>query len=96
MKIVKISAVCLVKISPLKLTSGDLLSTARSGWWSTCMQLFVLAALTLTTSLLRVPPHHHGARTMPPTARAAAAVASGAVPDDDLALCAPRSVRTPE
>ena len=26
------------------------------------MQLFVLAALTLTTSLLRVP---HGARTMP-------------------------------
>lgn len=46
------------------------------------MQLFVLAALTLTTSLLRVP---HGARTMPPAARAASAVAS-AVPDDDLAL----------
>jgi hypothetical protein len=46
------------------------------------MQLFVLAALTLTTSLLRVP---HGARTMPPAARAATAVASAA-PDDDLAL----------
>lgn len=45
------------------------------------MQLFVLAALTLTTSLLRVP---HGARTMPPAARAATAVASAA-PNDDYA-----------
>ena len=47
------------------------------------MQLLVLAALTLTTSLLRAP--HGGARTMPPAtaARAATAVASA---DDDLAL----------
>lgn len=45
------------------------------------MQLFVLAALTLTTSLLRAP--HGGARTMPPAARTATAVAST---DDDLAL----------
>ena len=47
------------------------------------MQLLVLAALTLTTSLLRAP--HGGARTMPPAtaARAATAVASAA---DDLAL----------
>ena len=55
------------------------------------MQLLVLAALTLTTSLLRIP---HGLRNMPPAARAATAVAS-AMPDD-LALYEAMMVKAAE